>query len=304
MTRSSSRPVVRVRLTGGLANQLFQWAAGATLAREYDATLLLDSKVVSRPGQRGEQVTELLDPSPTVVSPRSTTRTAWRIGSVALPDKLLAVVRRMSDVLERRRPWASDMPAARKALEAGGSVLLRGLFQDVREIEAEQSFLTDHVTAVRPSTTSYAAIHIRRGDYVSNPKYARIFGACSPSYYDTALDLIDRSLPVVVCTDDVAWAREYIAGRPDSSRFRLSDASDHFEDLAILRGADALVLSNSTFSWWAAFLGRSKRTIYPKPWFEDPSRDRELPLEPWIAAPKHAPAHRPPPAGSDADNGA
>ena len=40
---------VTVELTGGLANQLFQWAAGQTLAFEHSADLLIDGRIPARP---------------------------------------------------------------------------------------------------------------------------------------------------------------------------------------------------------------------------------------------------------------
>lgn len=295
---------IRVRLTGGLANQLFQWAAGSLLAEEFSAIVELDTRIVERPGQRGEQVTSLLAVPPRLVRPTKPVRTFWRLAHQLLPHKIVAATRRVANIGEKLRRSAQDMDSARRVLRDHPSVFLRGLFQNVSELEAHRDKLAELVVDPPAPTAPYAALHIRRGDYVSNPKYARIFGACSPSYYDGALELIDTSLPVVVCTDDADWARNYIGGRPDSSRFRLSDASDHFEDFAVLRGAEALVLSNSTFSWWAAFLGRSRQIVYPQPWFEDPERDRELPLETWIAIAKHAPVDSQPTSDPAADSDA
>jgi len=121
---------------------------------------------------------------------------------------------------------------------------------------------------------------------VSVKKYAKMFGACSLEYYCAAVQQISPQLPLVIVTDDRAWVNEFLRDRfPDRSVF-VGSGKDHLQDIAILAGADEVALSNSTFSWWGAFLGSASTVIYPSPWFSDPTRDQNLPLSSWISLPR------------------
>ena len=78
-------------------------------------------------------------------------------------------------------------------------------------------------------------------------------------YYLKALAELPQK-PVVVVTDNIARAQavlgndfEYISRTP-------------IEDFALLASADYLVMSNSSFSWWGAWLSRAK-TVAPNQWF-------------------------------------
>jgi hypothetical protein len=93
-------------------------------------------------------------------------------------------------------------------------------------------------------------------------------------YYKRAIDLMPP-LPIVVVTDNILKSQEaiklnceYISGSP-------------IDDFSILCGAKYLIMANSTFSWWGAYLSQAK-TIAPKDWFRGewaaaPTKDLYLP---------------------------
>ncbi|GAA5038040.1 alpha-1,2-fucosyltransferase [Microbacterium fluvii] len=274
-----------VELTGGLANQLFQWAAGRVLADEFGADLRLDTRLVDRPDGRGAQVQKLVREQ-RLRRPSAREASAWEAVHSHLPSKAVGVLKRL-----RRLTYAVGWSTARTYREAravlsrGKSVRLSGLFQDVAEVIPHRTALRDRI--VLPTTDHladeplYAAVHVRRGDYVANEKYAATFGSCSPEYYREGLMLCNPEYPVVLVTDDREWSEQFgrtIVGRD----VRVSAAADHFEDFAVLSRASDIVLSNSTFSWWAAFLSEASVVVAPSPWFTDTTRDRGLVLSDWV----------------------
>lgn len=119
-------------------------------------------------------------------------------------------------------------------------------------------------------------LHLRRGDYLSYPSPE------APAVLDDAwvLDAVARlrerlgALPLVVCSDELPYARRLLHALPDVH------ACDRGElgDLAVMAHCDGGVLSPSSFSWWAAFLarrrlgdeadtaGREPRFIAPRHW--------------------------------------
>lgn len=289
-----TRPTVVVEVTGGMANQMFQWGVARLLAEEFGARVLVDTRIVERPDGRGEQLSVLIDNVDGFVRGTPLGRAFWTAVHKALPRVATGALKRSYLALTRmKKPWTvGNLEDAREALSTGRSIRMRGLFQVADYLYANRD--TVRAELVRglgdPSaaeTIKYAAVHVRRGDYVSNAKYNAIFGICSEKYYRHGIELLSQALPVVIVSDDVAWATEFAESiGPRLAPITISTGTDHFKDLATLAGASELVLSNSTFSWWGAFLGRANKTICPTPWFTDQSRDRGLARPEWVQVPR------------------
>ena len=285
----SSPQVVRVELTGGLANQLFQWASGELARRTVNARLELDGRIVDRPDGRGEQVSRLV-PSAHVVGPSEREAAFWRNVHRHLPGPArgaLKRTRRATFRLERPKP-VSTYEQAVSALSDGDSVRMVGLFQNAELLWGNKDLIQrDVAEGLRRHPTPvdrYSAVHVRRGDYVTVEKYRRMFGVCTPDYYRSAVRLLPQSLPVHVVSDDPDWA--YSALTEGDTRvthaITVHRGNDHFQDLALLAGAENLVLSNSTFSWWGAYVSSAGTVISPEPWFSDSRRDRGLVGRNWV----------------------
>lgn len=96
-------------------------------------------------------------------------------------------------------------------------------------------------------------IHIRRGDYLQKPEYHPIQPV---EYYWEALRRISQRVSVtrVLCfSDDPDWCEEHLAAWDD--RIRVVRQDDEYMDLALMTLCRHHVISNSTFSWWGAWLG-------------------------------------------------
>ena len=107
------------------------------------------------------------------------------------------------------------------------------------------------------------AIHVRRGDYVGHEGYISL----PPTYYFSALekhfsDWRDGSL--LVFSDDVNYARLHF-GSIDNAVF-IGGNSD-IEDVCLMSQCDGIVIANSSFSFWGAYLGRAKKVVRPIEYF-------------------------------------
>jgi hypothetical protein len=112
-------------------------------------------------------------------------------------------------------------------------------------------------------------VHIRKTDIVTlgilegKPKDASM----PLDYYLNTFNEINNfsEYKVVFATDDVQWARQHFAHLPNS----IINENEEIIDFQILMNADVVITSNSTFSWWAAFLNpnENKKIFAPKLWF-------------------------------------
>ena len=117
-----------------------------------------------------------------------------------------------------------------------------------------QSFINDNFD------TQVVSLHVRRGDYTSNANHP----VQSIEYYERALSKFEQ-LPVIVFSDDVEWCKS----QPifSTNRFLISEDNSTDADLCLMHLCNYHIIANSSFSWWGAWLAKSKHTIAPKNWF-------------------------------------
>ena len=105
------------------------------------------------------------------------------------------------------------------------------------------------------------AVHVRRGDYVGN----RVHDVLDADYFKRAMAMVreihEDAIFTVFC-DDIAWAEEQF---PDATVLKEEDPMTALRELSRFK---TLILSNSTFSWWGAYLAGPVATVYaPDRWF-------------------------------------
>jgi hypothetical protein len=103
----------------------------------------------------------------------------------------------------------------------------------------------------KPGSRDAVGIHYRRGDYVGNPNYVQL----DFFYYVKAIDNVTKHNPFVVRSDDAQFISKWgqACGTEIEDFISLAECKEH-------------ITSNSTFSWWAAYLSNGK-VIAPKEWF-------------------------------------
>jgi len=101
------------------------------------------------------------------------------------------------------------------------------------------------------------AICYRRGDYVNSPHYI------TPilRYYLSAADEMGGDIEVIC--DDQEWVNLHHSGQQQ----RINE----LDDFCRIMNCSRSVLSNSTFGWWAAYIGRHERVLRPQFYFKGPN---------------------------------
>ena len=120
--------------------------------------------------------------------------------------------------------------------------------------------------------TDFICLHIRRGDYVSQKKASKYHGNLNNEYFLNSVNLIRskyENLPVFIFTDDPKWVKNNLQPYIINSHLISSDLQDAEIDFFLMTKAKYFIVSNSTFSWWTAFLStkKDKFIILPKKWF-------------------------------------
>lgn len=128
-------------------------------------------------------------------------------------------------------------------------------------------------------------ISIRRGDFVSNPKFSKNFNVCDMNYFNMAIREIRKHVKnptFIVFSDDVDWCKHNV--KIASGEVYFEDGTDPvWEKLRLMYSCKHFIISNSTFSWWAQYLSRNndKIVIAPKKWTNF-GYDRDIYEKNWI----------------------
>lgn len=133
-------------------------------------------------------------------------------------------------------------------------------------------------------TVTAVSIHIRRGDYIGNPKHE----TDTSLYYQAAMRYIEKRVPhpvYFIFSDDMPWVKENFSTNFETHYVDFNDALHNFEDLHLMSSCNHHIIANSSFSWWGAWLNASseKIVVAPKIWFTDATIDtRDILPETWI----------------------
>jgi hypothetical protein len=170
--------------------------------------------------------------------------------------------------------------------QVGPGTTLLGFFQSWRyfddhgvELRERMSRLTkpsdwyqEMCKRIKPGTGTIG-LHVRRGDYLGTEQQ-KIHGLATRSYYERALSYMRQmgfQGPVYISTDSRDIVSQEFAGMGDFLWIDPPPEVNPYEVVLVLSRVDGLVIANSSFSWWAGYIGdRPGRTVIaPRPWFTD-----------------------------------
>ncbi len=155
------------------------------------------------------------------------------------------------------------------------------LLEDFRWIPTQVSKMENSDVYRQIVSSNAVCVHIRRGDYVNNP----IFDVCGNAYYYKAVEYMQRTLsnPVFYIFSDAVDEIESAMRFPCPVVLIKGNHQD-YEDLYLMKHCRHFIMSNSTYSWWAQFLGQAedKVVVAPKKWCLTEDMNVGVYMKDWI----------------------
>lgn len=296
-------------LSGGLGNQMFQYAAGLALAERRRTILKLDvSWFREDPAYEAHNryalsclnITEQFATKEEIDRTRGVRLTRTERWSIAMARAL-----RFGHYAERYAApvnWhqPSHFTFYPEFFAQPDNTYLNGMFQSERFFANVAGPLRRHFTfryplspevaavAARITSGPSAAVHFRRGDYIRNATFSQEIGVLDLTYYHRAARLLRERSPeatLYIFSDDIeAVAREFTP--PGPHEFVRVVEPWHSEDkIRLMALCEHIAIANSTFSWWAAWLNPSptKLVVAPDPWFDQSTHDSSDVVPPnWV----------------------
>lgn len=269
-------------LSGGLGNQLFQYAMGKSISVRKNEDLFFDIQSFTWDQLRSYELNKI-----GICYPIASSEEVNHIKN--LPKSLL------ESLISK---FGKNIPYYKKSFikEAdfqfdvnfrdfrSRNVYFEGYwqsenyFKDIRshllnEIKFDNLTLkSDYYKNIIDSHSQSVSIHVRRGDYATNPDTTNFHGLMKKTYYLQAIQLLSSKLEnpyFFVFSDDKEFVKTMFEG-VDNIEF-IEGLTYDYEDLYLMSLCKNQIIANSSFSWWGAWLNQNenKQVIAPKQWFQD-----------------------------------
>jgi hypothetical protein len=271
--------MIVVKLNGGLGNQMFQYAVGRVLSIHNQTALFLDLSELKIENVNKTYRNYSLNHFKIQAQPASNN---YKIA----PENPTNWMRHFSFKQVLKPVMEKNLSFDPLLFSAGDNVYLDGYWQSPCYFEKHENAIRSDFTFTTPlpksaatileriKTSHAVSIHIRRGDYVSNPETNAYHGVCDLSYYKKSIALIQEKIaaPVFfIFTDDPQWV---------SNNFKLNDSFilvsqpgifSQVDDLHLMSLCKDAIIANSSYSWWGAWLinRENKIIVAPEKWFQN-----------------------------------
>ena len=270
-------------IIGGLGNQMFQYAAGRTLAHLNNTFLKLD---VSSFEENKLRSFDLL-----CFNANISFATKQEVNALLPAHNFEKAFQYISPLKKRSYYREKDFCFDEKVLRLGKDVYLKGYFQSEKYflpakdiLKADFTFKKNILESVEEFSMSLkngnpVSVHIRRGDLEKNPVSAAYHGTLGPDYYRSSIELIRSKIPDAVFyffSDNIDWVKENLP-MPGAVFVSGKITKNHFEDLYLMSQCRHNIIANSSFSWWGAWLNNhpEKIVIAPGKWFNNGPKDTQ-----------------------------
>lgn len=270
--------MIRLILSGGLGNQMFQYAAGKALSIHTHNKLSIDQQLLTKKTNatiRNYQLNIFTINAPIKTRPRD----KWAIKAFQFLNRPNSVLASLFGIFRDEKAQLFDI----RFNELSKNTALFGYFQNelyFQDIEDQirhdftfkkqlDSKNTEIANLIQSNNS--VSIHIRRGDYLSTNSNLKVLDI---EYYQKAIAHITEKIEDVhffIFSDDINWVRQNL--NIENHEYSIIDwnkRDESYIDMQLMSLCKHNIIANSSFSWWAAWLNKnnSKIVIAPNTWYK------------------------------------
>jgi len=267
------KPYIQGVLHNQLGNQMFEIAATVSLALDNDAIAVFPELKNDRKMSWWKFST-------------NHRYVFWRL-NIEQPKRPSAFSFQHFGSTYQEIPYESDM-------------LLSGYFQsekyfshhkeEILDLFEPHPSLLDYIYRKYPwlkTASKTVAVHVRcYWPHLPNgsPDGQGVLSTPSPEWFEQAILQFPSDHTFVVFSNNIPWCKAHLTHIP--RRFVFMEGDPHFVDLFAMSLCEHNIISNSSFSWWGAYLNKNpdKIVIAPKKWFDKESNldSSDIVPEGWI----------------------
>ena len=294
-----------VNITGGLGNQMFQYAFALALQHRHpEEKVYIDTQhyhTIFFKKFKGINLHNGYEIDKVFPKAKLPIAGFWQLAKISywIPNYVLSRIGRKLLPLRKTEympPYSMNYTFDKEALERKGDCYYEGYWQSVHHFTDIKNELQRVYSHSEPNEynaglikeierTESVGIHVRRGDYLNEPEFR---GICGVEYYQKAIkDVLSdgKKHTFFIFSNDMQWCRENLAPLMVGHELLFvtgNTGNQSCWDMFLMTHCKDLIIANSSFSWWGAFLNKSIKRVYaPDPWL---NRDCEIDIyeDNWI----------------------
>lgn len=270
---SQNEPLVVIQLSGGMGNQMFQYALYLQL-KTLGKNVKIDD-VTEYEGRNARpirlSVFEAKYDIPTEMEMNCLTDSYLDVVS-KIRRKLTG--RKTAAYVEKSQLFDSKVLGLDRAYLIGcwqSDKYFKNIKEEVRNAFTFKNIeLSEEMRCYKKAmeNSNSVSVHIRRGDYL---QVDEVYGGiCTEEYYQKAMKQIEEEMPdchFFIFTNDVPWGKEHMVGK-NVTVVEGNNEDAGYIDMYLMTCCKHYILANSSFSWWGCYLNPSKekKVIAPKIW--------------------------------------
>lgn len=290
--------MIIVKLMGGIGNQMFEYAAARRLAHVHNATLKIDlgwfencQAASPRPYELHVfDITESFASKEEISGLVPAAGSKWR----RLVPRFSPARRPGMFVVEKHFHFDPEILKLPNNVHLDGYWQSEKYFRDVTDTIREEFKVkaapdeNNRRMADMIKDSQAVSLHVRRGDYVTNPATGEYHGTCPLDYYQTAIEMVAskaKNPHFFVFSDDPAWVKENVKSQHPMTFVDFNGPDKAYEDMRLMSLCRHHIIANSSFSWWGAWLSKNpgKIVIAPSRWFNSQEIDtKDLIPKEWL----------------------
>lgn len=286
--------MIIVKIKGGLGNQMFQYAFGRALSMDRNEELFLDISHFNNQAEREAKRDFLLS------NFNIRAQILPEGGSIKYTTGIRALFKKIKNKIKKVDAYKFYPVLLRsKSVFYEGHWINQKYFMHHQDSIRNDFLLKNPLSNAAEEISSLigtcgqrnevsVSLHIRRGDFVTNP-YSAFNGVLGIPYYQEAVNVMNErcrefSLHLFIFSDDIDWAKENLQFRETTTFVSKKEIYD-YEEMSLMSKCSNHIIANSTFSWWGAWLNPNKNKIVvsTKQWLKDKTtKELDLVSSEWI----------------------
>lgn len=286
-----------VKYIGGLGNQMFIYAFSVALRETFRQEILVDTHYYkSRNFHNGLEIERIFGIHLTEAKLSDKLKMSWYFPNYWIDYHLLGKLPARKNTVRE----LSGQKVNLELLEDSSDKFYDGYWQSYQYFDSYRDVILKEFTFPNISIEdklnfelnerlnneeNSVGIHIRRGDYLKNWKYR---GLCGIDYYQKAIAYIlehIKSPKFFLFSDDIGWVKENISPLLkgyDVTFVNWNHSINSYKDMQLMAMCKNLIIANSSFSWWAAYLNQNNPIVVaPEKWINS-FMDFRIQYKDWI----------------------
>lgn len=275
-----------VNITGGIGNQMFQYAFSKWIESNYNMEIKFDIRFYNKPHNTQEiNKRVLVLENAFLINLEIAERNELdAVVPTSLRGKIYKKIKQY--ILGKKLIYLNDNKMKSHIIKPGFDILYAngywGSLNYLYNLDLNELFQFKNVPIKVENliegfqNKTLISVHIRRGDYL-NHDFLKLL---DNSYYKDALSIFKmKNSHFFVFGDDPLYLSSWEQINNLDYTIVSGKGLKDYEELYIMTQCNHNIIANSTFSWWGAMLNKNndKIVIYPKNWYNDPVYEKKIP---------------------------